>query len=104
MYAIIKTGGKQYRVQKDDVFCVEKLEPVEDGSVNIDQVLFASDGNDHKIGTPYIENAVVKCKVVGQIKGPKIVIGKFRRRKASKRKTGHRQKITKLQVLEITAS
>lgn len=102
MYAIIKTGGKQYRVEKDSVLTVEKIDQEEGSTFETDQVLFAKTGeNEFKTGTPYIDGAKVSCKILKQVKGDKIVIFKKKRRKKYRRKTGHRQKYTQIQIVEI---
>lgn len=102
MYAIIESGGKQFRVEKGARISVEKL-PGENGSeVAIDKVLLIG-GDGCKLGSPYIEGASVKAEIVAQRRGPKLIIFKRRRRKDSKSKHGHRQDLTDLQIKEIVA-
>lgn len=103
MYAVIKTGGKQYRVAEGDTLKVEKL-PAEVGeSVELDQVLMIADGDDIKIGAPLIEGGKVTATVKAQGRGEKVTIVKFRRRKHSKKTQGHRQDYTELQITGISA-
>jgi large subunit ribosomal protein L21 len=100
MYAVIESGGKQYLVREGEEVLVEKLAVEADKPVSITNVLFVG-GDKHAVGTPTVKGATVKCKVVAQEKGPKIVIFKMRKRKNSKRKTGHRQEMTRLFVEKI---
>lgn len=104
MYAIIKTGGKQYKVQPGDVIRVEKIEGERGGSVEFKDVLMIVDeaSNTVKVGTPYIANAVVVGQIQRQAKAKKIIIFKHRRRKGYRRKTGHRQPITEVKITSIT--
>ncbi|MCI7145651.1 MAG: 50S ribosomal protein L21 [Clostridiales bacterium] len=100
MYAIIETGGKQYRVQNGDQIRVEKLN-VEDGQqVVFDKVLVAGEGADVKIGTPYVEGMTVEGKAIETGKGDKVVIFKYKAKKDYRKKQGHRQPYT---LVEITA-
>ena len=100
MYAIIETGGKQYKVQNGDQIKVEKLN-VEDGAaVVFDKVLAAGEGADIKVGTPYLEGLTVEGKVVESGKGKKVVIFKYKAKKDYRKKQGHRQPYT---LVEITA-
>ena len=100
MYAIIETGGKQYKVQNGDQIRVEKLN-VEDGAaVVFDKVLAAGEGADIKVGTPYLDGLTVEGKVVESGKGKKVVIFKYKAKKDYRKKQGHRQPYT---LVEITA-
>jgi large subunit ribosomal protein L21 len=99
MYAVIKTGGKQYRVAKDDTITVERLPGDEGGEVTLDQVLMVG-GDSPKIGTPTVDGASVKATIVAQNRGDKVIIFKKRRRQKSRTKNGHRQLQS---VLKITA-
>lgn len=102
MYAIIETGGKQYKVQKDDVIFVEKL-AVEEGS-NVDfKVVAVSDGENLTLGNPYVTSAKVTAKVLKNGKGKKITVFTYKPKKSEKRKLGHRQPYTKVQIQEINA-
>ena len=103
MYAVIKTGGKQYRVAKGDIIQVEKLDVEEGASINFDNVLMVGEGEDVKIGAPYVEGSKVTATVTSQMRGEKIEIMKFRRRKHHQKKTGHRQYLTQIEISDITA-
>jgi large subunit ribosomal protein L21 len=103
MYAVIKTGGKQYRVSPGDSIDVEKL-PYEVGhQIELDQVLLVANGSGAKIGQPLVEGAKVKATVTRQTKGRKVVIYKYRPSKRYRRKKGHRQHLTRLRIDEIVA-
>jgi large subunit ribosomal protein L21 len=102
MYAVIKTGGKQYRVKEGDVVKVEKL-AVEPGSdVNLNDVLMLVDGENVKVGAPRIDGASVAANVVSQGRHPKIRVVKFRRRKHYRKHAGHRQDYTELKIVKIS--
>ena len=98
MYAVVKTGGKQYRIAKDQVILVEKLD-VEKGKT-IDVLMIANNGK-IKVGEPFISGAKVTATVVDQTRGEKIIIFKKRRRQNSRRKNGHRQHLTVLRINDI---
>ena len=100
MYAVIKTGGKQYRVSKGDKIFVEKLPGNVGDAVSIDQVLLLG-GEAVKIGKPLVSGAKVEAKILEHGRGEKVIIFKFRRRKNYHRKTGHRQPFTTLQITDI---
>lgn len=102
MHAVIKTGGKQYRVYKDEVLRVELLDAEEGSSVTFDDVLLVSDGETVKVGQPHIEGAKVVASVLGHGRADKVTIIKMRRRKNYRRKQGHRQHFTELKISEIT--
>ena len=103
-YAIIQTGGKQYRVQPGDVVDVELLGVEAGGKATFDEVLLASDDSGVKIGTPLVKGATVTADVLeDNRKAPKVVSFKFRRRKGYHRTVGHRQKLTRVKVGEIKA-
>ena len=99
MFAVIQTGGKQYKVANGDVIRVEKLAGEAGGSVVLDQVLMVGE----KIGAPLVAGATVTAEVVAQARGPKLIVFKKRRRQSSRRKNGHRQDITILRITDITA-
>ena len=101
MYAVIKTGGKQYRVAKDDVIEVEKLDTPKGGSVTLDHVLLVGQAGSAKIGTPTVAGASVKATVLDQKKDDKIIVFKKKRRQNYRRKNGHRQNLTVLKITEI---
>lgn len=103
MYAVIKTGGKQYRVSPGDSIEVEKL-PFEVGEqIELDQVLLVANGSGAKIGQPLVKGAKVKATVLRQAKGRKVIVFKFRASKRYRRKRGHRQYHTRLRIDEIVA-
>lgn len=103
MYAVIKTGGKQYRVSEGDKLRVEKLDVEAGSSVDIDQVLMVVDGDDVKIGSPVLEGGKVTAEVKAHGRGDKVEIIKFRRRKHSMKRQGHRQSYTELEITGISA-
>jgi large subunit ribosomal protein L21 len=100
MYAVIKTGGKQYRVQKGDKLFVEKLPGNVGDAISFDQVLLVG-GETLKLGKPLVSGAKVEAKILEHGRGEKVIIFKFRRRKNYRRKTGHRQPFTTLQITDI---
>jgi len=104
MYAVIQTGGKQYRVSQGDIVKVEKLGADEGASLELDKVLMVADGEDIKIGTPYVEGGKVIATVKSHGRGKKVKIIKFRRRKHHMKRQGHRQWYTELEITGISAS
>ena len=104
MFAVIKTGGKQYKVQKDDKIPVEKLEGEEGAKVTLDEVLMVVDGKTSKIGEPLVKGAKVEASIVTQTRGPKITVFKKKRRQNYRRKKGHRQDLTMIQITNIKAA
>ena len=103
MYAVIKTGGKQYKVAKGDKVKVEKLDTEAGKKVKIDEVLMVVDGEDITVGTPFVKGAKVTATVEGHGRGPKVKIVKFKRRKHSRKQMGHRQAYTELSITDIAA-
>ncbi len=101
MYAIIETGGKQYKVCEGDIVFIEKLEAAEGDTVTFDRVKAVSVGDDFKVGAPVVEGAAVTAKVVANGKGKKIYVMKYKAKKNEKKKIGHRQPYTKVQILSI---
>ncbi|HMR32688.1 MAG TPA: 50S ribosomal protein L21 [Geminicoccaceae bacterium] len=101
MYAVIRTGGKQYRVATNQVIEVEKLDAEAGSTVELAEVLMVGEGDSATIGSPLVEGASVTATVLEQGKGPKLIVFKKRRRKNYRRKTGHRQKLTVLRVTDI---
>ena len=101
MYAVIKTGGKQYRVQQGDVIFVEKLNAQADEAVTFDEVLLVGDADQSKVGTPVVEGAKVEGKVLAQVKGKKIVVYKYKAKKNERKKQGDRQPYTKVEITSI---
>jgi len=102
MYAVIKTGGKQYRVSEGDLLKVEKIDGEKGSVVSFNEVLMVSKDDDIRIGKPFVEGAVVLGEIVDNAKGPKITIFKMKRRKGFRKKTGHRQSLTSLKIKEIS--
>ena len=103
MYAILETGGKQYRVAEGDKLTVEKLEVEEGQSTTIDKVLLVQTDAGTKIGAPTVEGASVTAEIVAHQRGPKLIAFKMKRRKGYRRKVGHRQDQTILKVTSINA-
>ena len=101
MYAVIKTGGKQYRVSKDDVLTIERLPGDAGGKIEFDEVLMVGSGASVKVGTPTVAGAKVTAELVEQTRGPKLIAFKKRRRKNSRRKKGHRQDLTTVRIKDI---
>lgn len=101
MYAVIRTGGKQYRVAPGQVVRVERLEAAEGEQVEIDDVLMIADGDDVRVGTPRLEGGRVEAKVRSHGRGRKIEIIKFKRRKHHQKQMGHRQSYTELEITGI---
>ncbi len=104
MFAVIKTGGKQYKVQKDDKLLVEKLDGEEGAKVTLDEVLMVADGKTSKVGEPLVKGATVEASIVAQTRGPKITVFKKKRRQNYRRKKGHRQDLTMIQITNIKAA
>ncbi|PIE40994.1 MAG: 50S ribosomal protein L21 [Gammaproteobacteria bacterium] len=103
MYAVFKSGGKQHRVQEGDVIKLEKLETATGDTVEFDQVLLVANGDDVKVGAPLVEGGKVTAEVVSHGRGDKIRIIKFRRRKHSMKRQGHRQWFTEVKITGISA-
>ena len=101
MKAVIVTGGKQYTVAEGDVLFIEKLEAEAEAVVTFDQVLAVLDGENSKIGAPVVEGASVEAKVVKNGKGKKITVFKYKAKKNEKKKIGHRQPYTKVEITKI---
>jgi large subunit ribosomal protein L21 len=100
MYAIIKTGGKQYRVQEGDVIDVELLNDAIGNTVEFNHVLFLNDGNAMRVGTPHLP-CTVKGEILGEVKGPKVIAYKYKRRKRSCKTIGHRQQYSRIKIVKI---
>lgn len=105
MYAVIETGGKQYRVQPGDVIDIERLEGVEEpgAKIEFDRVLMVSGDDGVKIGKPVVDGATVQGSLVDEVRGPKIRVFKMKRRKRYRRSTGHRQNHLRVKIEEIQA-
>ena len=100
MYAIIETGGKQYTVEAGDKLRVEKLDAKEGDVVTFDKVVFVS-GDEPKVGTPYVEGAKVEAKVLAQAKAKKVIVSKYKSKKNERKKNGHRQPYTLVEISGI---
>ena len=103
MYAIIETGGKQYKVQNGDVLFIEKLDATEESAVTFDKVVALHNDKELKVGAPYVKGATVEARVLKNGKQKKITVFTYRPKKGSKRKMGHRQPYTKVQIEAVRA-
>lgn len=103
MYAIIETGGKQFKVAKDDVLNVELLNAEVGSTIELDKVLAVGAGADLKVGNPTVEGAKVTAKVLEHGKAKKVIVFHYKPKKNIRKKNGHRQPFTKLQIVEINA-
>jgi large subunit ribosomal protein L21 len=104
MYALIKTGGKQYRVEEGQTLRVEKIDAEPGASVTLDRVLMIADGDHITVGAPYVQGSSVSATVQKQARARKVEIVKFRRRKHYRRQMGHRQYFTELQITGINSA
>jgi large subunit ribosomal protein L21 len=104
MFAVIKTGGKQYRVAANDVVTIEKLDGVAGDKIEFTEILMVGEGADAKIGAPFVAGAVVTAEVVEQSRAKKVIAFKKRRRQNSKRSRGHRQHQTTVRITDIKAA
>ena len=103
MYAIIKTGGKQYKAEKDLMITIDKLEGEPGEKIEFDEVIFVNAGGEIKLGSPYLKGAKVKCEIVRQAKGPKINGFNYKAKKNQRKRWGHRQPLTIVKVTEVVA-
>ena len=103
MYAIIETGGKQYKVSEGDVIYIEKLDVEEGAEITFDKVLMAGEGDAVKVGTPVVEGATVAAKALKNGKAKKVVVFKMKRKQNERKKKGHRQPYTKVEITAINA-
>ena len=101
-YAVIQTGGKQYRVESGNEIDVEKLDAEVGTDINFSEILLVSDGSDLQVGEPFVSGAKVSAEVVDQFKDDKVIAFKFRRRKGYHRTVGHRRQLTKLKIESIS--
>ena len=101
MYAVMEVGGKQYKITKNDMILVERMNSKAKHDIKINKVLLAKEGNSVHVGSPYLKNSHVTCEVMEHIRAPKVVAFKYKRRKSEKKKIGHRQEMTRLKVKEI---
>ena len=104
MFAIIETGGKQYRVTKDDVISIEKIAGKPGDNVTLDQVLLLNDDKDINLGTPLLKGAKVSATIVNQAKADKVIVFKKKRRHNYRRLKGHRQELTYLKITDISTT
>lgn len=103
MYAIFKALGKQFRAEKGQTLRLPLMDKEPGDKVTFDEVLLSSDGDTIKAGAPFVKGASVEAEVLGQVKGDKLYIFKFKRRKNYRRKTGHRQKYTEVRITDVKA-
>ncbi len=103
MYAIVNSGGKQYRVEEGETFRLEKIPGDIGSTISFDKVLMFSDGETVRVGQPFVENATVVGKIIEQDKAKKILVFKYKRRKGYRRKQGHRQPYTAVKIESIKA-
>ena len=103
MYAIIETGGKQYKVEAGDVLFIEKLDVEADSEVTFDKVIAVGAEDGIKVGAPYVDGATVSAKAIKNGKGKKVVVFTYKPKKNAKRKMGHRQPYTKVEIASINA-
>jgi|TARA_B100001013_G_scaffold74959_2_gene39998 large subunit ribosomal protein L21 len=104
VFAIIETGGKQYRVTKDDVISIEKIAGKPGDNVTLDQVLLLNDDKDINLGTPLLKGAKVSATIVNQAKADKVIVFKKKRRHNYRRLKGHRQELTYLKITDISTT
>ena len=103
MYAVIATGGKQYRVQEDDVIDIERINGDAGSEITFNEVLLVGEGENIECGTPLVDAASVTGEIIDQFRGKKLTVFKMKRRKGYRRKHGHRQELTKVQIKSISA-
>lgn len=101
MHAVIRTGGKQYRVKEGDIFNVEKLEVADGQEITFTEVLAVGEGDSLKVGAPLVDGASVRAQVIKSGRLKKLIVFKFKRRKNYKRKRGHRQHFTRIKITQI---
>lgn len=104
MYAIVEIAGQQFKVEKDQSIFVHRLEGEEGSSVDFEKVLMIEDGKKINVGTPVVEGAKVSAKILSHLKGDKVIVFKKKRRKGYRKKNGHRQYLTKIQIENIKAN
>ncbi len=101
MYAVINLNGSQVKVEKNEVFTVNKIKDHENKTITVDEVLFAKKGHSYYVGTPFVEGAYVECEILQDKRAKKVIAYKYRDRKSSQSKIGHRQDLTELKVKDI---
>jgi large subunit ribosomal protein L21 len=104
MYAIVEIAGQQFKIEKDQKLFVHRLQEEEGASINIDKVLLLGNGDNITLGAPAIEGAFAEAKVLGHLKGDKVIVFKKKRRKGYRKKNGHRQYLTQIQISTISTS
>jgi large subunit ribosomal protein L21 len=104
MYAVVTSGGKQYRVEAGSELVVERLTADAGATITFDRVLLVGDGEDVTVGTPTVQGASVSGTVLGEVLGPKLIVFKFKQKATYRRKSGHRQHLTRVRIDEITAA
>ena len=104
MYAVVTSGGKQYRVEAGSELVVERLSDEAGSTITFDRVLLVGDGEDVTVGTPTVDGASVSGTVLGEVLGPKLIVFKFKQKATYRRKNGHRQHLTRVRIDEISAS
>ncbi|MFQ5717330.1 MAG: 50S ribosomal protein L21 [Nitrospinales bacterium] len=102
MFAVLETGGKQYKVSEGDIIQVEKLEQAVGETVSLDKVLMIGNGSDVEVGSPYLEGTSVTGEISAQLKDKKIIVFKKHRRKKYRRKNGHRQCVSRVKITKIS--
>lgn len=103
MFAIVEIAGQQFKVEKDQTLFVHRLQQQEGASIELDKVLLVSNNGSVKVGAPVLSGASIKAKVLNHVKGDKVIIFKKKRRKGYRKKNGHRQSFTKIQIEAINA-
>lgn len=101
MFAVIETGGKQYIVEENTIIDIEKIETSENTPVTFDKVLLLNDGKDTQIGQPYLEGVTVEASVLEELKDSKKIVFKFKPKTGYKKKTGHRQQLTRVRITKL---
>lgn len=101
MYAVIATGGKQFKVQEKDIVAIERVQGDKGAKVSFTEVLAIGDGADLKLGAPLVEGAKVEAEILEHFRGPKLIAFKMKRRKGFRKRKGHRQELTKVRILSI---
>jgi large subunit ribosomal protein L21 len=103
MYAVIATGGKQYKVQQDDIIDIERISGDVGGKITFSEILMLGEGEKLEIGSPMLDGKSVEAEIVDQYRGPKLTVFKMKKRKGYRRKKGHRQELTKVKIAAINA-
>ena len=101
MFAVIETGGKQYKVQAGDELAIERFDVAKDGAIKLDKVLLVSDGDALEVGRPFVKGAYAEAELVKEFRGPKVISFKYIRREKSATKVGHRQNYLKIKIKSI---